>query len=96
MIDFLKDCHIDDEIIEEMNKKYDVDLFDLNCNKVEIIKTINYLRDIGINNINDLLLYETDLFYKTKDDVENMFCNYDINDFISKINNNYEEIEIMF
>lgn len=96
MIDFLKDCYISNDTLKIMNEKYPAELFDLNCNKKEIVKIINYLRSIGVSNIDELLIYETHLFYKTKSWIESRFSNYNINELVSKINENYEEIEIIF
>lgn len=96
MIDFLKDCNVDDDTLEEMYKKYSTELFDLNCNKREIVKIIEYLRNLGITNVSDLLVYETGLFYKSLNWIENKFSSIDTVDLVSKINDNYEEIEIIF
>lgn len=95
MLDFLKECGISDTTINLLNQKYPAELFDLNCNKKEIIKIIDYFRNIGINNIDELLIYETMIFYKTFDFIKDKFSKYDFLDLVSKINDNYEEIEII-
>ena len=43
MIDFLLDCGIDKDTLDILNKKYSTELFDLSCNKKEIVKIIKYL-----------------------------------------------------
>ena len=95
MIDFLLDCGINKDTINELNKKYPTELFDLSCNKKEIVKIINYLRDIGVIDIDELLTYETWLFYKTLDFVKERITKFDVNELVSKINSNYEEIGII-
>ena len=95
MIDFLIECDIEHDTLEVMNSKYPAELFDLACNKNEIVKIIKYLRSIGINNIDELLIYETWLFYKTFDFVKDSFSKFDVLKLVSKINENYEEIGII-
>ena len=52
MIDFLKDANItDDTIIEIMKNNNEASLFNLSCNDEDAIQIINYMRGIGITNI---------------------------------------------
>lgn len=95
MIDFLLDYGIDKDILDILNKKYSTELFDLSCNKKEIVKIIKYLRDIGVTNIEELLIYETWLFYKTFDFVKEGITKFDVNELVTRINDNYEEIGII-
>ena len=56
MIDFLKDANItDDTIIEIMKNNNEASLFNLSCNDEDAIQIINYMRGIGITNIDELL-----------------------------------------
>ena len=95
MIDFLIECGIDHDTLEVMNGKYPTELFDLSCNKKEIFKIIEYLRSIGINNIDELLIYETWLFYKTFDFVKGAISRFDIFELVARINDNHEDIGII-
>ena len=96
MIDFLKECIISSYTINKLSKKYPSQLFNLNCNKRDCIKIIEYLRSIGINNIEDLLVNKIELFYETKEDVERMFLKHNVSELVDKINNDYNEIDILF
>ena len=93
MIDFLNECNININTINEMKKKYPAELFDLNCNKEEIVQIIDYLRNIGITNIDDLLLNKTSLFFKSKELVEQKFMKYDLSLIVNQINEDYEKID---
>ena len=95
MIDFLSECNINNSTIDKMKERYPTELFDLNCNKKEITKIIEYLRSIGINEIDKLLLDETPLFFKSMDYIEKKFCMYNIPMLFQRINDNCEEIEII-
>lgn len=96
MIDFLKEYNISENTIEELKKQSSSFLFDLNCNEEECCKIINYLRTIGIENIDELLLYETDIFFKNKSKVELAFSKHNINELVELINQDYQEIEVLY
>ena len=97
MIEFLKECNIDDKIIEKLKRIQSPSfLFDLNCNEEECVKIINYLREIGINNIDELLLYESEIFFKTKKNVEIAFLNCDKEELVELINEDASNIEELY
>lgn len=96
MIKFLKECNISSDTIHELSKKYSSQLFDLNCNQNECVKIIDYLREIGIINVDELLINKLQIFYETKDDLVKMFSRYDIVELVRKINFDYNEIDILF
>lgn len=97
MIEFLKECNIDDKIIEKLKRIQSPSfLFDLNCNEEECVKIINYLKEIGIDNIEELLLYESEIFFKTKKNVENAFSNYNIEELVELINEDASNIEELY
>lgn len=97
MIDFLKECNIEDKTIEEIKRKQSPSfLFDLNCNEEECIKIINYLKGMGINNIDELLLYESEIFFKTKKNVEKALSKCDIEELVELINEDTSNIEELY
>ena len=97
MIDFLKECNINNETIEEIKKTQSPSfLFDLNCNEEECVKIINYLKEIGINNIDELLLYEPEIFFKIKKNVEKAFSMCDIEELVELINEDASNIEELY
>ena len=96
MIDFLKRCNISTYTIKELSKKYSSQLFNLNCNQDECIKVIEYLREIGINNVEELLINKIHLFYETKEDLIKLFSKHNILDLVQRINADYNEVDILF
>ena len=63
MIDFLKMVNISDStLIEMMKNNNEAILFNLSCNEDDALKIINYMQSIGINDIDDLLIYRIDIF----------------------------------
>lgn len=97
MISFLKKYGIQNDTIEKMlENNSNSYLYDLNSNEEECCKIIEYLLSIGITNIDDLLLYECDLFLKNKKQVEIAFSKYNLNEIVELINTDYNEIDLIF
>ena len=96
MIEFLNNFNLRKDTIEKLLEKETPELFDLNSNEEECIKIIEYLRNIGINCVDELLIYRIDLFYNSKYEVEKEFRKYNINELVSEINNDYTKIDEVF
>ena len=87
MVDFLKKANISDEVISKMKEEYsDSTLFDLSCNEDDCLKIINYLKELGINNIDDLLLYEIEVFKLKFNDLVKKLSKFNIPLFVNIIN----------
>ena len=96
MIDFLKECGLSDidiQEIEEFNSSSN--LYNLNCNELDVVKMIDYLREKGIKNILLLLKYKINIFFTDFDDFKLKVDDID-KEYIDLINNNYNEIDELF
>ena len=96
MIDFLKECGLSDidiQEIEEFNSS--ANLYNLNCNELDVLKMINYLKDKGIKNITLLLKYKINMFFTNFNDFKLKVDKID-KKYIDLINKNYNEIEELF
>ena len=97
MIDFLKDINIDSDIINKIvNNNNDSSLFEIVNNQEECIKIIEYLRKIGITCINELLIYEIDLFKKDLDYIIKKISKFNIPVFVNIVNDEYTAIENIY
>lgn len=95
MIDFLIISGIKSQTIEKI-KENSSNVYDLQVNKEECIKIITFLRLIGINDIDGLLLNSLGLFLKTKDEVVELFYKYNIQQLVNAINQDINNIDIIF
>lgn len=95
MIDFLIISGIKSQTIEKI-KENPSNVYDLQVNKEECIKIITFLRLIGINDIDGLLLNSLGLFFKTKDEVVELFYKYNIQQLVNAINQDINNIDIIF
>lgn len=86
MIDFLEQCDISKNTIEKLYDKYPSQLFNLNCNEFDCIEIINYLKSIGINTVEEILLNNIEIFYETKEEIIKKFNEQDITALVEKIN----------
>ena len=95
MIDRLLEYGINKTTIDKI-KEIDFLKYDFEVNIEETINIINYLKNINIKNIDDLLLNSPDFFFKTKEDVEEMFNKKDINEIVRLINEDYSNIKLLY
>lgn len=96
MIDFLKDVSINDNtIIEMMKNNNEASLFDLSCNDEDVIQIINYMRGIGITNIDELLIYRIDIFFLTFEQFIKRLSKFNVPVLVNLINENYANIDII-
>ena len=96
MIDFLKDANItDDTIIEIMKNNNEASLFNLSCNDENAIQIINYMRGIGITNIDELLIYRIDIFFITFEQFIKRLSKFNVPILVNLINDNYANIDII-
>ena len=65
-------------------------------NQEECIKIIEYLRKIGITCINELLIYEIDLFKKDLDYIIKKISKFNIPVFVNIVNDEYTAIENIY
>ena len=96
MIDFLKDVSINDNtIIEMMKNNNEASLFDLSCNDEDVIQIINYMRGIGITNIDELLIYRIDIFFLTFEQFIKRLSKFNVPVLVNLSNENYANIDII-
>lgn len=92
MLEFLKECGISQTVlnkIEEENSSSN--LYNLNCNQEEVIKIVQYFTSLGINCIDQLLIYKIDLFFMSFDEINDCFSKQeDLGNFVELINEDYD------
>ncbi len=81
---------------ETLNKIIEVNgttiILSIECNEESITNIINYLKYIGIKNIDDLLIYEIDFFLNKFEDVKKKLRMENVQD-IYNINRDFTYIE---
>ena len=96
MIDFLKNVGIsDDTLIEMLKNNNETAIFDLSCYEEDAINIINYIKNIGINNIDELLVYRMDIFFLTFEQFVKRLSKFNIPVLVNLINEDYTNIDII-
>ncbi len=94
MLQFLKDMGISDiTILKMINNNSEDILYDLECDQVNCLEVIKYLQELNIQVIDDLLINEIGMFFKTKEYLVNKFSKYNISEIVDDINDDYIAIE---
>ena len=85
-MEFLKDYVSDDVIEDIISNNKDIVINDLVYNQDNVIKVLNYLQELGIENINDILVEKIDFFFRDIDLVKEHFNRYDKDVIVKLIN----------
>ena len=93
MLDFLLDYVSLDTINKIKTINNESSIYDLSCNRDDCLKIINFLKQSGIINIDDLLIYEIDVFKLSYENFIKKIKNFNIPLFIKVINEDYTSIE---
>ena len=94
MLQFLKDMGISDiTILKMINNNSEDILYDLECDQVNCLEVIKYLQELNIKVIDDLLINEIGMFFKTKEYLVNKFSKFNISEIVEDINDDYIAIE---
>lgn len=80
--------------IEKLQEKYDESILDVvSLEEENVIEVINYLKQIGIQNIEDLMIYQVELFTKDIDKIKNHFDKPNQYQMVEKINEDVMNID---
>lgn len=90
MLDFLQKANISIKTIEEMLETHPNSMiYNLSVNEDNCLKIISFMKEIGINVIDELLLYKIEWFLNTFSYFTNLFKNKDVEQIVNEINENY-------
>ena len=93
-MDYFKKYGLNEEDIKELENYIDDD--DINnyyVNELEIIDILDYLNEIRIKNIKDILKYKTNIFYEKLDNIKKSFENR--KDIVKLINEDITNFELI-
>ena len=97
MFDFLYENGITEDVVALIIKNNSKNVVaDFLCNSDNCIKIISSLRELGINNINDLLIYRIDLFMQTFNMFKKKIDNINVDEFVNLVNDDYNNIDIIY
>ena len=93
-MDYFKKYGLNEEDINEIeNYIEDDDINNYYVNELEIIQILDYLTEIGLNNIKDILKYKTNIFYEKLNNIIKSF--EDRKDVVKLINEDITNFELI-
>ena len=97
MIEYIALAGISDELKDKMIDVLGYDsVLNLACNYKLVKNNIDLLKQLGILDIESLLLNKYYIFLKETRDIFNNFTKYNISEIINLINEDYDAIDVVF
>lgn len=95
-MDFLRELGISDDIIHRMEMANDRALtFNFICSKDNVVKNIEYLRDIGVEVIELLLIYRIEFFLIEHNKLKNKFDSFEVSALVQLINEDINAVNLL-
>lgn len=97
-MEFLKEFNFSDEIIEKIKKNNTEGVIkNIVLNKNNVMLVIKYLISYGIsiNSIEELFIYQIGIFFRTKEEIEKVFDEYENDSIIKSFNYNVNTIDFI-
>ena len=95
-MDFLKELNFPTEVIKKIKDYNDKSLiFNFICSKKNVIKNIDYLRNIGVEVIELLLIYRLELFLIDNSMLIKSFENFEISTLVKLINEDINAVNLL-
>ena len=97
-MDFLKQKGFTDlEIKEIIDNNYENVLTNLNTNQSNVLEIVEYLLNIGVEKrtIKEIFMYQVGLFFKTKEEIEMSFDEYELESVVKSLNYDPDSVELI-
>ena len=95
---FLNEYGITNEEIEEIvHNNQEGIIKNIELNKDNVIKVIDYLKEVGITTgvIKDLFLYQIGIFFRTKEEIKSVFDEYEMDSIIKSLNYDVNTVDLI-
>ena len=95
---FLLDYGYSEEDIQEIiNNNDSYVIKNIELNKANVIKVVNYLKEIELSDevIKDLFIYQIGMFFRTKEEIEGVFDEYEVDSIIKSLNYDVNTVDLI-
>ena len=97
MIDFLKKVGFDDDNIKDIiSRNNESSLFDLSCDEENCLRIVTYMKDIGIDNVVDIMIYKIDVFFMDFEEFVKRMGKFNIPVVVDLINSDYSVVDDIY
>ncbi|MBP5407822.1 MAG: hypothetical protein J6Y42_01620 [Bacilli bacterium] len=97
-MEFLLQYDLTNEEIEEISNRNDADIIkNIEMNQKNVKEVIDYLLEVGINKevIKDLFLEQIGMFFRSKDEIQDVFDEYEIESIIKSLNYDVNTVDLI-
>ena len=97
-MEFLLNYDLTNEEIEEITNRNDRDIIkNIVLNQENVKRVIDYLLGVGINKevIKDLFLEQIGMFFRTKEEIENVFDEYEMDSIIKSLSYDVNTVDLI-
>ncbi len=97
-MDFLLKYDMSSEDIEEITNRNDEAIIkNVSLNRDNVIEVIDYLLEVGVDKsvIKDLFVEQIGMFFRTKDEIADVFDEYEIDSIIKSLNYDVNTVDLI-
>ena len=97
-MEFLLDYNLTNDEIEEIVNRNDPDIIkNVVLNKKNVRSVIDYLLEVGINKdvIKDLFLEQIGMFFRSREEISDVFDEYEIDSIIKSLNYDVNTVDLI-
>ena len=97
-MDFLYKYEINDDDIKEITERNgEAVIKNITLNRDNVIEVIDYLLEVGVNKnvIKDLFVEQIGMFFRTKEEISDVFDEYEIDSIIKSLNYDVNTVDLI-
>ena len=97
-MEFLLNYGLNENDIRDIQNEVDNDILkNIELNQKNVIEIIEYLNEIGINDmtIKDLFLKQIGIFHRTKNEIASVFDEYELDSIIKSLNYDVNTVDLI-
>ena len=97
-MEFLLNYGLDEKGIDEIIKSNDPSIiYNVTLNKKNVLEVLDYLKEIGVNDnaVKDLFLHQIGMFFRTKEEIKNVFDEYEMDSIIKSLNYDVNTVDLI-
>ena len=97
-MEFLLKYGFDQDSIDAIiNNNDSAIIYNIELNKDNVGAVIDYLKEIGVNDyaIRDLFVHQIGIFFRTKEEIKNVFDEYEMDSIIKSLNYDVNTVDLI-
>lgn len=86
-----------DDINDIVNNNQEGIIKNIELNKDNVIRVVNYLKEIGVgvNVIKEMFVYQIGMFFRTKEEIQSVFDEYEMDSILKSMNYDVNTVDLI-